>query len=122
MEKYNDVLKRATELLETVHEGLLHIFKRLNDGHFEDTIYLFEDAVEAFSVIERSLNVIPKDILNKDLSELTAKVKDAIELIVSAYELKDYAKAKEILQFSLIPRCKKWNEALAGISARFLVS
>jgi len=122
MEKYNDVLKRSTELLETVHEGLLHILKRLNDGHFEDTIYLFEDAVEAFSVIERSLNVIPKDLLNEDLGELTVKVKDAIELTVDAYELKDYAKAKEILQFSLIPRCKKWNEALADISVRFFVS
>jgi hypothetical protein len=122
MEKYNDVLKKSTELLETVQEGLLYTLKRLNEGHFEDTIYLFEDAVEAFSVIERSLNVIPKDILNEDVTELTAKVKNAIELIVSAYELKDDAKVKEILQFSLIPRCKKWNEALADTSARFFVS
>jgi hypothetical protein len=122
MEKYNDVLKRSIELLETVHEGLLHILKKLNEGHFEDTIYLFEDAVEAFSVIERSLNVIPKDILNEDVTELTMKVKNVIELVVSAYELKDHAKVKEILQFSLIPRCKKWNETLADISARIIVS
>jgi hypothetical protein len=92
MEIYNDVLKRSTELLETVQEGLLHILKRLNEGHFEDTIYLFEDAVEAFSVIERSLNVIPKYLLNEDLSELTVKVKNAIELAVGAYELKDLKK------------------------------
>jgi hypothetical protein len=122
MEQYNDLLKRTTVLLETMQVGLLYTLKRLNEGHFEDTIYLFGDTVQAFSVIEMSLNVIPKDILNKDLSELTVKVKNAIELIVSAYELKDFAKVKEVLQFSLIPRSKKWSEALADISARLLVS
>ncbi|EWG11497.1 hypothetical protein [Cytobacillus firmus] len=55
MEKYIEVMKQCLEISETILEGLHHIQKLLSEGKFEQTIYLYEDVLLAYSTIENSV-------------------------------------------------------------------
>ncbi|WP_099159839.1 hypothetical protein [Virgibacillus ndiopensis] len=122
MEKYINVMKHASELQVTVYEGLQHMQTLLNDGKFEDTIPLFNNIVEAFSVVENSVVTLPKEVFSNETQSLTTKVKDALNLVVSSFELKNFGKIQEILQFTLIPSYKKWMEELDEMFQPYLVS
>jgi RNA binding exosome subunit len=122
MEKYIDVMKQSTELLKTALEGLQHIQTLLSEGKFEDSIFLFENTVQAFSTIENSLKGFPDDILTEDIQTITNNVRNAFEIVVSSYETKNYAKVQEVLQFTLIPRYKNWEHELEKTFNPYLVS
>lgn len=122
MEIYIPVMKKATNLLGTVIVGLRHVQMLLNEGRFEEAILLFETTVQAFLTIEDSLNSLPDEISKNDVKPLTNKVRNGIKLVVAEYETKKYEKVKEILQFTLIPRCNKWQQELEKAFAVYVVS
>jgi hypothetical protein len=122
MEKYINDMKQSTELLETILVGLEHIQKLLGEGKVDYSILLFEDTVQAFSMIETSVEGFPSETVLEELPLLTDNVRNAIQLIVSAYESKNYAKVQEVLQFSLLPKYKKWKNNLNKMFNSYLLS
>jgi hypothetical protein len=122
MEKYINEMKHSTELLDTILVGLEHIQKLLSEGKIEFSILLFEDTVQAFSMIETSIERFLSEFLTEELPLLTDNVRSAIQLIVSAYESKNYAKVQEALQFALLPKYKKWKHELDKMFNSYLLS
>lgn len=122
MEKQLDIMRQTSELLITGYEGLTHIQQLLKEGKFKDTIPLFSDVVHAFSVIENSVDNLPVEMLSDDSKSLTTKVRDALDLVVGSYELEQSGKVQEMLQFTLIPRYRRWMEELDRIFNPYLVS
>ncbi|WP_339213811.1 hypothetical protein [Ornithinibacillus sp. FSL M8-0202] len=121
MDKHIDVMKQSLELQDTLMEGLKHIQIQINEGKYEDSILLFEEAVRAYSMIEKSLKGLPEGVLSDENIKLAEKVKVTIELVVSAYESYSYGKVQEILQFTLIPSFKKWKSELEKNFNQYLV-
>ncbi len=115
-------MKQSLALLETVIDGLKHNQKLINEGKHDESILLFENTVQAFSTVERSFEGLPENLLTSESKEISIKVKNAIELVVDAYESKAYGKVQEILQFTLIPTYNKWKSGLEDNFQRYLIS
>ncbi|MEC5422913.1 hypothetical protein QGM71_05285 [Virgibacillus sp. C22-A2] len=122
MEKYIDVMKQLTELLDTTPEGLKHTQLLLNEGKYEETFLLFGDVVQALSAIESTLNGLPEEILSTSIEQLTIIVKSAVELVVRSYEVKNYSKVQEVLQHTLIPGLIRWKVGLEKELEAYLVN
>jgi RNA binding exosome subunit len=112
MEKQIDSLKRTIELTETCLEGIEHIKKRLNEGHFENAINLFSDIVEAYYLMERLIQSLAIQLPTNQLEERTISLRKAFEHSASAFEKNDWKKSQEIIQFTLLPAYKKWKSEL----------
>lgn len=97
MEKQIEIMKQTKELLQTVHEGLEHIQQLIKDGQFEVSVNLFNDSVQAYSMIETAIIGLPGEMLSEDARNLTDKVRKAMELVVTAYETKSYGKVQEVI-------------------------
>ncbi|TFJ94293.1 hypothetical protein [Lentibacillus salicampi] len=122
MEKYSDVMKQSSALLETVDEGLQHMQTLLKHGKYEATISLFEDIVQAFSTIEKSVLNLPEELLTDDIQSLTGKVRNALDSVVDAYEANRYGSVRELLQFTLLPVYRKWAKELNRTFTLYVVS
>src|SRR5690625_1546206 len=122
MEKYISVMKQSIELLNTVQEGLEHVQALLKEGKFEESIPLFGDIVLGFSTTERTVVRLPEEILYEEVKTFTIKVRKALDLVVGTYETKNYYKMQEILQFTLLPRFKRWKDLLEEMFSSYLAS
>ncbi|WP_077214806.1 hypothetical protein [Bacillus dakarensis] len=122
MEKHIEVMKQSLELSETILEGLQHIQKLLSEGKSEQTIFLFEDTLLAYETISKAINLAVTELNNESISAKQAEFSQAADLVVTAYEEKNYAKVQEILQFTLVPQFKKLKEELEQAFNPFVVS
>ena len=112
MEMNLDVMKSILELSETTLEGLEHVRKRAMEGHFEKTAGLFTDIVESFHRMEAALQPYQTELKESGLEARTGEVVQAMKLMLAAYEGDKDVRPVEILQFSLLPRYRAWQEAL----------
>jgi|SRR5699024_2879547 len=122
MEKYISVIKQSIELLNTTQEGLEHVQRLLKEGKFENSIPLFSDILLAFSTVESTVICLPEEILLDEAKGCTSKVRKALDFFVGTYEAKDYYKIQEILQFTLIPRFKRWKDLLEEMFSSYVAS
>jgi|SRR5699024_4177268 len=122
MEKYIDVMKQVSDLLETVDEGLQHTQTLLKQGKFEASISLFSDIVQAFSTIEKSVLNLPEALLTEKMKSLTEKVRNALDKAVEAYETAKYDDVRELLQLTLLPAFNSWKEVLDSKFTPYVVS
>ncbi len=119
MEKYLDIMKSSTDLAETISEGLQHFQKLFGEGRFEQSLFLFEDILEAYSAIERSVNSIIEAKNPENLKASLKSVNHALSIVVDTYEDKKYMKVQEVLQFTLIPQ---FNRLKAEAFSPYLLS
>ena len=122
MEKYIEVMERLAELTGTIVDGLKHIQKLLGESKFEETMNLLENVVSAFASIEKSIVPVKGKLEKHDIDSKSKNVQEALNLVVSAYELGNYGKAQEILQFTLVPLANKWKEELEKAFYPYIVS
>ena len=122
MEKHIEVMKKSLELSETILEGLQHIQKLLNEGKNEQSVFMFEDALEAYTAISTTIEPVINELNNESISAQQAAFSQAADLVVTAYEEKNYAKVQEILQFTLVPRFKKLKEQLEEAFKPYVIS
>ncbi|UII55611.1 hypothetical protein LS684_18595 [Cytobacillus spongiae] len=122
MEKHIEVMKMSLELSETIVEGLQHIQKLLNEGKHEQTVFLFEDVLTAYESIGRTTKQVVKDLNQELILARQTEFGKSAELVVTAFEEKNYAKVQEILQFNFVPKFKKLKEELEKAFNPYLVS
>ncbi|WP_066290399.1 hypothetical protein [Bacillus sp. FJAT-29937] len=122
MEKYIEVMKKSLELSETILEGLRYIQKLLSEGKSEQSVFMFEEVLQAYATIERNIEPVVNELNNESISAKQAEFSHTANLVVTAYEEKNYAKVKEIIQFTLVPRYKRLKEELELAFNPFIVS
>ncbi|WP_188206706.1 hypothetical protein [Alkalibacillus aidingensis] len=111
MDQQTQILKQSIDLSQTMLQGLEHIQALLNDGKFEETMYLFEDVVRAHLSVSKSL-INKKEIDVSKINEKSQNIQDSFDKVVKAYETNDKGSVQQILQFTLIPKVKEWHEEL----------
>ncbi|MGO4888805.1 hypothetical protein ACJ2A9_13690 [Anaerobacillus sp. MEB173] len=92
MEKHIEVMKKSIELSETIIEGLQHIQKQLREDKHEQTVFLFEDVLVAYSTVSRSVDTVLKELSNEAIPAMQVDLSKAADLVVTTYEEKNYAK------------------------------
>ena len=122
MEKYIEVMKQSLDLSGTILEGLQHIQNLLGEVKIDETMALFEDVISAFAVVERSIEPVKEELHDHDLEEKVKSVKGALEHVVSAYEVKNYGKVQEVMQFTFVPQFKKLKDELERAFRPYLIS
>ena len=112
MKEYYDVMRNILNLSETSMDGLHHIASRLEEGHFESTVILMEDVVEAVYHIESSVLHFADKLEPNGLDSATANLRLALNSVVHAYEQGQRAKALVFMQQNLLPAFARWREEL----------
>ncbi len=112
MEKVLDVMRRTLELAVTCQEGIDHILMRLQEGGFEDTIFLFEDIVAACCQMEKSVQLVLSHLPHDGLEKLTEELHETLEKVVFGYEKKDRNDTAITIESQLIPIYRAWKEEL----------
>ncbi|SES27210.1 hypothetical protein SAMN04487944_1319 [Gracilibacillus ureilyticus] len=122
MEKQIDIIKNVLTLSETVMEGLLHIQSALNERQLEETMFLFEDIIQAFATIEGAINNLDSTYKSEEIIDKTTKVQQGLEVAVQQYEVKHRGKLQEVLQFNLLPSVKKWRQELENGFQKYVIN
>ncbi len=122
VERYIEVMKQAVELVETMKEGLAHIRTQLNEGQFEQSVILFEDVMTAYAVLERSVTPVLAELTGEEVTVQFTKLRQSLELTVSAYEQNEFGRVKELIQFTLLTRVQKVEDELSHAFAPYVVS
>ena len=116
-----DLANRLLELAETGLEGLEHVRDQIGLGNYEQSMSVFTDVVHAFSEIEGVLrSTYQSEQGSDDLLSVTDSLKDGFDWMVKAYE--ERGRLQEIMQLTLIPRYKSWQEELEKSLSRYIVS
>ncbi|KMJ56044.1 hypothetical protein AB685_24070 [Bacillus sp. LL01] len=122
MQKYRDIMVQVIDLTSTMIEGTTHMQVLLKEGKFEQSIILFEDVMKAYAAVERSVAPVLVELEQEDVQGQLVKVRESLELVVSAFEKKEFAHSKELLQFGLIPALKKTEAQFTNAFSTYLVS
>ncbi len=97
-------------LSSTVLEGLNHIKLRMEEGQLKETLFLFEDVLEALISIENSVQPLMEK--EKELGKAVAVIKQSLEMLARAYEEDNLAKAQNALNENLLPALDKLRAEL----------
>ena len=116
-----DLAKRLLELAETGLEGLEYAKEQNGQGNFEQAMSVFTDVIHSFSEIENVLNTNQLEC-SDDLTSATESLRDGFNWMVKAYESQEQSGTLEIMQLTLIPRYKSWQEKLEKSLSRYMVS
>ena len=117
-----DVAKRLLELAETGLEGLEYVKEQNGQGNFEQAMSVFTDVIHSFSEIENVLNTNQPEQGDADLATAIESLRDGFNWMVKAYESQEQGGTLGIMQLTLIPRYKSWQEELEKSLGRYIVS
>lgn len=118
--KYIDVIKQSLALSDTGLESLEHIKLQYKEGKFAETFYLFNDVVNAFSTIERSVQDLLPLLPENQIQVLMDRLRSALEHVVAAYEQERLSQAREVMQFNLMPTYKEWRLELHRVLDQYI--
>ena len=114
-----DLAKRLLELAETGLEGLEHVRDQIGLGNYEQAMSVFTDVIHSFSEIENVLNAYQTQESDADLATATESLRDGFNWMVKAYESQEQGGTLGIMQLTLIPRYKSWQEELENSLGRY---
>ena len=117
-----DLAKKLLELAETGLEGLEYVKEQNGQGNFEQAAPVFTDVIHSFSEIENVLNTNQPKEGYTDLATATESLRDGFNWMVKAYESQEQGGTLGIMQLTLIPRYKSWQEELEKCLSRYIVS
>jgi len=101
-------------LSDTIQEGMEHLLSKMNEGHFEDNYYLFQDIVRAFSAIYDALKSITglSPLEESQIMELSERLIASLDSINDSYETHEQDKVQQAMQAVFIPTIRKWKDEL----------
>lgn len=122
MEDGIEVMRRLVELAETCHEGLQYIAARLEEGHFEEMLYLFEDVVYGFCKIQDVVShpILPRT--NNRFNQLTLEIETAMHLMLTAYENNNINEGAHTINHQLVPKLNQWRDELESHFKSYILS
>lgn len=103
------IAREVLDLSATIQHGFEHLEKRMAEGHFEDTEYLFADIRAAFTAIcsasEQFITENDQELMDRLQEKLLIALKD----MSSNYEEKKFSATRMDLQFVLVPAYQVWH-------------
>ncbi len=122
MDEKIEIMKRILELAETTLEGLEHVSRRVQEGYFQDTTELFTDVVASIHEMEKALQPFLPELEENDLEKKNKELLQALRFLLAAYEGDQDVRPVEVLQFTLLPRYRAWQEELRGALGPYTAS
>lgn len=84
-----------------------HIQKLLNQRENEQSVFMSDDVLDAYATIRRTIEPVVNELKSESIFAKQVEFSRVADLVVTAYEEKNYAQVQEILQFTLVPRFKR---------------
>jgi len=114
MENIVAISAQILQLSETIQDGMEHLLSRMDEGHFEDNYYLFQDIVRAFSAIYDAMKSLAmlSPLKESQIMELSEKLITSLDSINGSYENHEQDKAQEAMQAVFLPALSKWKDEL----------
>jgi hypothetical protein len=122
MENYIDTMRQVSDLSQTALEGLEYVKQMLNEGKIQAALSVSQDFTHAFYQMEKSCDLMMAENYAEDLRNQTIVLRESINLLVSSFEVAYYSKAKEVIQFNLLPCYRKWQNLLQESFRPYIVS
>ncbi|MDD3024368.1 MAG: hypothetical protein PHE26_10780 [Syntrophomonadaceae bacterium] len=110
MDHLYEIAGDIINLSSTVLEGLNHMKQRMEEGQLNETLFLFEDVLEALLSIENSIQPLTEN--KEGLDAAVVALKQSLEMLARAYEEKNLGKALAELSDNLIPVVEKLRSEL----------
>ncbi|WP_061212738.1 hypothetical protein [Syntrophomonas wolfei] len=111
MSSLYSIAREMMDLSHTMLEALDHINRRMAAGHLESTFYLFQDILEAFTLVQSLLEQLPEE-QGITLEKVSLNFQNCLDLMLLAYQSNDLEKAHVELQYDLLPNFIKWQYEL----------
>lgn len=83
---------------------------------------MLDDVLAAYARIEKALQPVLSSLEENKIVELTNNIRSSFDIVVSALEQGEGAKAQEVMQFNLLPSYKTWLLELNRILKPYIVS
>jgi len=107
-----EIYRQILDLAGTVLEGLEHIHRKAGEGNLEQTRELYADVTASFHEIKKGLLAHYPGFNGSEMEERMQKVAEQLDFLVLAYEGDEAARPVEILQLTLLPAYRRWQESL----------
>lgn len=117
-ETANDVINLSNTMLE----GLQHIAQQMEEGQLGETLFLFEDVLEAFALIQNSMGLLLAKEKQGELEVSSRELRDSMERLARAYEQGSLEKARLEVQSNLLTAFHKWQDQLQSSLKQYLES
>lgn len=115
-------MKRTVELSDTCLEAIEYIQASLTKGYFESTIPLLMDLVQGFYQMDLSWRNIGDRLIPSDIEEVSDRVCQAFDLVVTSYENNRKDTALQHLNRHLLPTYTEWKARIEKVYSPYLVS
>ncbi|MGN8647377.1 YheC/YheD family protein [Gracilibacillus sp. HCP3S3_G5_2] len=107
MSNLNDQqLKQIQHISSTLLEAVEHLTTVIKKKEMNDAIFTMSSIVDGFSSINRALS---QEEIGKEERD---KIENSLFLVVKELEQMKFVKVSEIVQFTLKPQLKRWNDLL----------
>ena len=117
-----EVLRRSMELSRTGLEAMEHLHHTIIEGKLEQTATLFKDVFQAYVEIEQATRAVLPQIEGDELKGLSANLQEAFKLMLAAYEGEEGVRPLEVMESTLLPRYKSWQEELETVFIKYTCS
>ncbi|MFB1082279.1 hypothetical protein [Jeotgalibacillus sp. JSM ZJ347] len=115
-ERFREVVVRTKELGKTVVEALDHTQRLINEGQFEQSVYMFEEAMKGYAQIELAI----KPSAPAELIVHFDQIVKVANQVVAAFSDQAFEKVKEIMQLSMIPAFKRLDAGISEVYQEYL--
>ncbi|MEN6390251.1 MAG: hypothetical protein ABFD04_07505 [Syntrophomonas sp.] len=107
-----EVIRQSLDLSNTIGEGLEYIKLRFEGGHFEETLILFQDVIQALISIQKAVQPIAANLSSNQLEPLIANINYSLEDVIAEFEKGNWSMTTGIIEQTLLPAYYKWQEEL----------
>ncbi|PSL48600.1 hypothetical protein B0H94_104201 [Salsuginibacillus halophilus] len=112
-EELRDVLQKSLDLSDTIKEGAEHAKKLLDSETPEHSVPLLEDVSRALQAVQSALGQIDPQVFDAaQIVEEGERVDAALSHVADALQAETYGSAKEVMQFTLLPRLNAWRDMI----------
>ncbi len=117
-----ETARDVIDLSNTMQEGMQYIAQRIEGERFNETLFLFEDVLEAFASIQTSVGLLVELEKQGELEDSSRILRESMERLARAYEEGSLEKARLEVQTTLLAAFKKWQDQLQSSLKQYLES
>jgi len=107
-----EVIRQSLDLSNTIGEGIQYVKLRFEAGHFEETLTLFQNVIEALLSIQKAVQPLVSNLSSNQLEYCSDNINSALQGIITAFEEGNRSMISGLIEQSLLPAYYKWQEEL----------
>ena len=122
IEQYLDVFKRILELSQTIEEGFEHVQEYMKKLEYENALVVLNDINDGFESIESFLEVIIQALPENEIINMKTLLKNNLNNVIYYLKQNESNKARILLDITLLPDIKNWQNELNRILSPYIYS